>query len=247
MILEGATANTKLGEAVRNRRSLEPIFGSKFWLLQEVHRERDQLDTLLERETDLQVAYTADDMGLAIAVHKSIEVLSSNKHVIREAGRLTLLAKGLFLPGPLKFRQRARGIITATLAVGGNAVTLATGHPPIPHDRSHTGHVEAIAPILNGIQEPLVFGGDMNHWPKRQACDLQMAEDAALTWVDIGEISTWHAKKSRQKPLAIILEAFNVTWDGQLDALYVRGLGYENARVVPIGSDHEAVTADIHI
>lgn len=248
MRLRVATANTKLGQAVRNPRGLEPIFDYDAWLLQEVHSERDNLGRLLSAETDLVIAHAADDMGLAIAVRKNLDRGICQTDVIRQKGKLGLWASSYIKPAEaLAFRQRARGIIAVTVNVAGIDIDLATGHPPIPHDLSHTSHIEKIAPVLNTLGDALIFGGDMNHWPGPKTCDKEMAREAALVPVDIGNRPTWHARKSRQRPVARILEHCGISLDGQLDALYTRGLHVSRAEVMEIDSDHSAITADVQI
>lgn len=266
---EVATANTKLGHMVRTDGGLEPVAGVDILLLQEVHAERDDLESRLRAETDLELAVSSGGLGLAIAVNRNLPVTSSDEVQFVKRGRFSRFAVcHLGQENIAAFRLRARGVLSATVELSDKAVEFVDIHAPVAfYPPGRRLYNRKFAEMMSSLpfDHPIIVGGDWNSWPRASRHDAEIRERASLLTVDLQGQNTFHTdgtifenisrRIERLAPLAehVGIDPAYFSWDGELDALLYRnaangaGLEVVQSNVVPTASDHGAIEATFEL
>jgi endonuclease/exonuclease/phosphatase family metal-dependent hydrolase len=245
--LSVVTANAEFGRFIREG-GVEQFAETDVLLMQEVDEDRDNLSEILS-ESGLEIAIASRGLGLAIAVSRRLNVVSTNVTMILRQGFMKeFIANASGGDSKLATRLRSRGLLTAEVELDGRQISVATSHPPVPillNRRKE--HVRGLSRELTTIKGPLIFGADMNHWPEPRLVDATMQHLTGLERVDIGSEPTFHIRKSASQFFELI--GHPRIFDGQLDSLYYRGVGIVDAssEVVDIPSDHSAVYAEFNI
>lgn len=258
-----ATANTKLGHMVRTHGGLEPVAGVDVLLLQEVHPDRDDLESRLHAETDLELAISAGGLGLAIAVHKDLSVTTTNESRFIERGRFSRFAVcHLGEENIAAFRMRARGVLSATVDLDDKAVEFMSIHAPVafyPPGRRLYNQRFADMMSDSATDHPIIVGGDWNSWPRANKHDKAARQSSSLTEVDLQGQTTFSTEgtifeniSNRIQRLSRLAEISGIdpayfSWDGELDALLFRdfddALRVTHTELVETASDHKAIIA----
>ena len=264
-----ATANTKLGHMVRINGGLEPVADVDVLLLQEVHPDRDDLESRLHTETDLELAISAGGLGLAIAVHKDLPITGTDEARFIERGRFSRFAVcHLGEENIAGFRMRARGVLSATVELDEQSVEFMSVHAPVAfYPPGRRLYNQRFADMMSSLppDHPIIVGGDWNSWPRASRHDKEIRERASLLTVDLQGQSTFCTDGTifenisngiqRLAPLAerAGIDPAYFSWDGELDALLYRnsddGVDIEvvQSEVVPTLSDHGAILATFEL
>jgi exonuclease III len=262
-----ATANTKLGHMVRVGGGLEPVADVDVLLLQEVHADRDDLESRLLAETDLELAISAGGLGLAIAVSRNLPVTTTDESKFIERGRFSRFAVcHLGEENIAAFRMRARGVLSATVELDDKVVEFMSAHAPVAfYPPGRRLYNKKFADMMNhsSFDHPIVVGGDWNSWPRANKHDKAARHNASLTEVDLQgqitfstegtifeNISTRIQRLSRLAEISGIDPAY-FSWDGELDALLYRdpegSLRVLHSELVDTASDHKAIIATFEL
>ncbi len=140
-----------------------------------------------------------------------------------------------------------RGLLRARFETGGTTFTFATAHLIVfARAVARSRQVAALGRALgeDGVPEPLVVTGDMNHYPGPGRRDRTMHRSTGLTAAVLPG-PTWRVTGSKHEWLARVgsratgraLELF----DGELDAVLYRDLSLVDTSVHEIASDHRGV------
>lgn len=250
-----ATANTHEGRMLRDADGLAPFTdgGVDTLLMQEVLGvDQPDLEARLLQD-NYTLAHFDRPSGLAIAVNRDsafqTQEGSERTEVLQAAEKIGEVARRLNIDMANRLRQR--GLIAVKLASAESTVTVATTHPIVfVRALARAKQVGAIGEVLDDEyyrDDPLVVGGDMNHYPGPRKVDLRMHAATGLTAVEFDE-ATWRIAGSRHHWLAAI--GSRVTgreidsFDAELDAILYRGLVAGKNSVVDITSDHRAAISD---
>lgn len=251
-----ATANTHEARMLHDPDGLKPFADRAVdvVLMQEVLRVSEP--ALADRlgQDGYQVGHFDSDSGLAIAVAESSDFQpiagSELTRVIQPPERLGEIIRSVGIP--MSSRLRQRGLIAVRLAAGKRIVTAVDTHPIIfLRSIARARQVEEIGAVIEEEKDyfqddPLVLGGDMNHYPSPRKVDLAMRRGAGLAEVKIQQ-PTWRIRGSKHEWAARIgspisrrsLDDFNAN----LDVILFRGLDADEGEVIEIPSDHGAIIA----
>jgi endonuclease/exonuclease/phosphatase family metal-dependent hydrolase len=249
-----ATANTLLGQASKDISNLGELLNADILLLQEViSPSNDNLKQQLE-EAGFQLVTAIGKFGLAIAVRKNGEFTSADSDVrSRSFERLSWLERFLVKVLAKQDNEFAeRGMVAAKLvSKHGKELTVVNVHPGISFasKRIRSRQIEILSQELKDpyYEGALLVAGDMNHYPKPESIDEEMASSNHLTSVNLADKPTWIAKGSHYERFARLQILFNhkslADYDGQLDAMLYRAdhLRELHTDVIEIQSDHRAI------
>lgn len=254
-----ATANTHYGRMLCEPGGFAAVQHADVLLMQEVAGLPEDAAANLQK-AGFELQHASPDMGLAIAVHVDSEYVpvegSEFTDEIQAANRKLQTLVERHRPS-LAHRFRARGLIALKLASSYNDahVTVATTHPIVPlRFRARAAQVRAMGGLLGQeyFEGPFVLGGDMNHYPGPNKVDREVAVDAGLARVDLGDTPTWRIRGSNNEWLGWMMSSIGGqsidSFDGQLDTLLYRGAVERVwSSVEDISSDHRAIVADFEL
>lgn len=218
-------------------------------LLQEVKTDATTLESLLHKNTDLELALVGEGLGLAIAVKPWLKLKGTYEEILQKRGIVGRSVARTFSTREMaKFRLRARGMIGVSLETPQErALTVLTTHPTVPvRFAARRLQVELIGSKVADIADPVVLAGDMNHWPGPRKVDLAMHETAGLSMVET-DGPTYYVNQSRHAWLGRI--GMGSLISGQLDAMLYRGDGLTpvQTELIDIPSDHRAISTTFSV
>jgi endonuclease/exonuclease/phosphatase family metal-dependent hydrolase len=251
-----ATANTHEGRMLKDTDGLKPFVenGVDALLMQEVLRIADP--ELRERlyEEGYELTHFDSLSGLAIAFSATSEFQpisgTERTEVIQPPEKIGQLVRWCGIP--MSSRLRQRGLVAIKAASGNQIVTVANTHPIIfLRALSRARQVKRIGELVRTdfyTKDPLVLGGDMNHYPGPQAVDRAMQKAGGFSRVETDQPS-WRIRGSKHEWAArvgALLSARQVEdFDAVLDTILYRGLTVQGSTTVSIASDHHAVIAKL--
>lgn len=241
-----ATANTHMGQAVREVGGLGLLGNVDILLLQEVNLPTPQLERRIDKELGLNLAAFSQEFGLAIAVNPDYDISPPWAETLQPRGPIgrKLLEKGGFMPTS-QFRTRARGFLSVTVdTVQDNQLNVVTAHPTVPLKyRSRQRQISNMMGYFSGVQGPVLAGADYNYWPKPNRADRQTQSLAHFNAVEL-DGPTFNMSRTRYAIVGSALGKLGINPNGQLDAMLYRGnIRPTEVKLVDIPSDHKAIVA----
>lgn len=242
-----ATANTYYGNLLTDPNHLKPFSDRDVdvLLLQETHTHSLERSNDSLKRSGYEVLHSNEASGLIIAAQLSKELVVTERY----SYQLTRKSSQALAQTSITQRFRERSLIGACLQYpSGEQYTVFTSHPVVfIRMRARTKQMGSIITILanNHTDDmPIIFGGDLNHYPSPQKIDRQLESRLGFKQLEIKQ-PTWEISGSKHEWLArlgsIALRRSIREFDAQLDSMWFRNVMATNVEVVWIASDHHAI------
>lgn len=256
-----ATANTYLGNMLREPDGLKNVVVADILLLQEVVGVGESaLNDILQSHGYTELFFNKA-FGLVIAVKQSphLHVVKGSQRE-RRIGTLSLLEMLLAKNWMMKRNEFGqRGCIAITLKLRDNKeLVIVNVHPSI--DTPAWYRAKQIRRLSSELEHEyyadtgrMIIGGDMNHRPLPKEVDHDLIARHSLARVDLNGDHTWKIRGSQfEKPARLFafltrkpLDDYNFEMDTFLFS--EAGVKPINVDVVDIPSDHRAIVAHVRI
>jgi len=247
-----ATANVHFGDAIRLDGGLDSLrdLAPDILMLQEVTNSADELVRQLKKD-GYDLIHFAPEYGLAIAIHASSKLSvvpnSTRTYELQKMSAIEYRMAQRFAKLPHKMNAHGLQMVRFE-AEDGQILTVANTRTTVSSNRfDRRKQVARMGELFEPIlQDALIVGGDMNHFPGPQRADIKMCQKAGLRRVDLASEPTWHARNSKlYRKIARLRRKPIEELHGELDALLYRGeLELASVKVVDILSDHRAIVGE---